>query len=101
MAERSLRGMSIGAKSLESDDNVDFAARVEVAYVCPKGHRTILPFGATAHRENEEDEQPDEITKPTRTHWDMLMERRSEDELAALLEKRLKMHHDGWIPDYE
>ena len=86
MAERSLRGMSIGAKSLESDDNVDFAARVEVAYVCPKGHRTILPF---------------EITKPTRTHWDMLMERRSEDELAALLEKRLKMHHDGWIPDYE
>ena len=27
MAERSLRGMSIGAKSLESDDNVDFAAR--------------------------------------------------------------------------
>ena len=24
MAERSLRGMSIGAKSLESDDNVDF-----------------------------------------------------------------------------
>lgn len=44
MAERSLRGMSIGAKSLESDDNVDFAARMEVAYVCPRGHRTILPF---------------------------------------------------------
>ena len=42
MAERSLRGMSIGAKSLESDDNVDFAARTDVAYVCPKGHRTIL-----------------------------------------------------------
>ena len=33
MAERSLRGMSIGAKSLESDDNVDFAARNDVAYV--------------------------------------------------------------------
>ena len=48
MAERSLRGMSIGAKSLESDDNVDFAARVEVAYICPKGHRTILPFAESA-----------------------------------------------------
>ena len=36
MAERSLRGMSIGAKSLESDDNVDFAARNDVAYVCPE-----------------------------------------------------------------
>ena len=59
------------------------------------------PHHPAVRRENEEDEQPDEITKPTRTHWDMLMERRSEDELAALLEKRLKMHHDGWIPDYE
>ena len=44
MAERSLRGMSIGAKSLESDDNVDFAARTDIAYVCPNGHRTIVPF---------------------------------------------------------
>ena len=48
MAERSLRGMSIGAKSLESDSNVDFAAREEVAYVCPNNHRTILPFAEGA-----------------------------------------------------
>lgn len=115
MAERSLRGMSIGAKSLESDDNVDFAARVDIAYVCPKGHRTILPFakgadvpeewecrcGNIAHREGEEDNQDDEFNKPSRTHWDMLLERRSEEELKALLEKRLKMHKEGWIPDYE
>ena len=79
MAERSLRGMSIGAKSLESDDNVDFAARTDVAYVCPKGHRTILPFaegaefpdewecrcGAVAHREGDNDDEADEIAKPT------------------------------------
>ena len=130
MAERSLRGMSIGAKSLESDDNVDFAARNDVAYVCPKGHRTILPFaegaevpeewecrcGMTAHREGDEekfrayvefiakadeDREADEISKPTRTHWDMLLERRTEDELKTLLEKRLQMHRDGWFPDYE
>ena len=83
MAERSLRGMSIGAKSLESDDNVDFAARNDVAYVCPKGHRTILPFaegaeipdewecrcGSVAHREGDADREGDEISKPTRTHW--------------------------------
>lgn len=63
MAERSLRGMSIGAKSLESDDNVDFAARTDVAYVCPKGHRTILPFAEGA-------EFPDEwsaAAAPSRT----------------------------------
>ncbi|KFI62958.1 RNA polymerase-binding protein RbpA [Bifidobacterium cuniculi] len=115
MAERSLRGMSIGAKSLESDNNVDLAARTEVAYICPKNHRTILPFaegaeipnewecrcGATAHRENDAEGGTDEITKPTRTHWDMLMERRTEDELKTLLDKRLQMHRDGWFPDYE
>ena len=115
MAELSLRGMSIGAKSLESDDNVDFAARMEVAYVCPRGHRTILPFaegadipsewecrcGATAHREDDKDNTGDDVAKPTRTHWDMLLERRSEDELKTLLDKRLQMHRDGWIPDYE
>ena len=99
MAERSLRGMSIGAKSLESDDNVDFAARTDVAYVCPKGHRTILPFAEGA--EFPDEWEADEIAKPTRTHWDMLMERRTEDELKALLEKRLQMHRDGWFPDYE
>ena len=115
MAERSLRGMSIGAKSLESDDNVDFAARVDVAYVCPKGHRTILPFaqgadipeewecrcGNIAHKEGDEDIQDDEFNKQSRTHWDMLLERRSEEELKTLLEKRLKMHKEGWIPDSE
>ena len=101
MAERSLRGMSIGAKSLESDDNVDFAARNDVAYVCPKGHRTILPFAEGAEVPEEWDREADEISKPTRTHWDMLLERRTEDELKTLLEKRLQMHRDGWFPDYE
>ena len=31
----------------------------------------------------------------------VLLERRSEDELKKLLDKRLEMHHSGWIPDYE
>ena len=55
----------------------------------------------TARREGDEDREDDEISKPTRTHWDMLLERRTEDELKTLLEKRLQMHHDGWFPDYE
>ena len=109
MAERSLRGMSIGAKSLESDDNVDFAARNDVAYVCPKGHRTILPFaegaeipdewecrcGSVAHREGDDDREADEITKPTRTHWDMLLERRSIEELEIVLTEQLTAYREG------
>ncbi len=115
MAERSLRGMSIGAKSLESDDNVDLAPRTDYAYVCPDGHRTIIPFaeeadvphewecrcGKTAHLEGTQDQEANDLTKQVRSHWDMLMERRTEDELKELLDKRLKMHHDGWFPDYE
>ena len=29
------------------------------------------------------------------------MQASSEDELKKLLDKRLEMHHSGWIPDYE
>lgn len=116
MAERSLRGMSIGAKSLESDENVDFAPRREVAYVCPNGHRTILPLadgaevpeewecrcGQIAHREGQQDDElNDANSKRPRTHWDMLIERRSEEDLKEVLDKRIKLHREGWFPDYE
>lgn len=115
MAERSLRGMSIGAKSLESDENIDFVARSETSYICPRMHKTILPFadgadipqewechcGLIAKVQGEHEADEEHATKPVRTHWDMLRERRSIEELSALLDKRLQMHHDGWIPDYE
>lgn len=118
MAERSLRGTNIGAKSLESDVGVDFASRTDVAYVCPDGHRTIVPFSADAEvpekwecrcgkiavRENAdgtEEEDDKSSKKPQRTHWDMLLERRTIPELQKLLEKRLQMHREGWFPDYE
>ncbi|RBP98039.1 electron transporter [Bifidobacterium aemilianum] len=115
MAERSLRGMSIGAKSLESDEHVELAARTEVAYVCPKGHRTILPLaegaeipdewecrcGEMAHIEGKNPNDEEHTVANVRSHWDMLVERRDEDELKELLDKRLKMHREGWFPDYE
>ncbi|MCT6837149.1 MAG: RNA polymerase-binding protein RbpA, partial [Bifidobacteriales bacterium] len=47
------------------------------------------------------DEEIGKNGKPTRTHWDMLLERRSEEELQTVLDKRLKMHREGWFPDYE
>ena len=38
------------------------------------------------------DEKP---SKPQRTHWDMLLERRSLEELQVLLDEQLKMLHEG------
>ncbi len=108
MADRSLRGMSIGSKSMETDTNVDFAPRLETRYECPNGHSIILPFSTEADvpvvwecRCGAEAllvdaEQPEEVvTKPVRTHWDMLLERRSVDELKELLDERLDLLRTG------
>jgi hypothetical protein len=47
-----------------------------------------------ALRENHErpDEKP---VKPARTHWDMLMERRTTAELEELLQERLELLRSG------
>ena len=105
MADRALRGMTIGAKSMESEEGVEFAERITVTYECPLGHTTTIPMAkeaevpptwecpecgqAAARRGESEEPEGDEPKKAPRTHWDMLLERRSVDELKVLLEERL------------
>ena len=104
MSDRSMRGTRLGAQSLESDAGVQPAARQDVRYVCPSGHVVVVPLsveaevpalwecrcGAMALRENTEapDEKP---AKPARTHWDMLMERRTVADLEEVLAERLEV----------
>ena len=108
MPDRSLRGMSIGAKSMESDAGVDFAPRFQAHYDCPNGHTIILPFSTEAEvpavwecRCGEEAllrdaERPEpKAGKPARTHWDMLLERRTIKELEELLDERLGLLRAG------
>ncbi|ACZ21771.1 hypothetical protein Sked_18450 [Sanguibacter keddieii DSM 10542] len=108
MADRSLRGMSIGAKSMESDEGVDFAPRFQAHYDCPNGHTIILPFSTEAEvpvvwecRCGEEallrdaDKPEAKSGKPPRTHWDMLLERRTMKELEDLLDERLTLLRAG------
>ena len=108
MSDRSMRGTRLGAQSLESDSGVQPAARQDVVYHCPNGHTVVVPLsveaevpalwecrcGAMALRENHErpDEKP---VKPARTHWDMLMERRTTAELEELLKERLELLRSG------
>ena len=90
MAERSLRGMKIGANSLETDEGVAFVERKRVVYECPNGHQFGVAMAVEAEppstwecrcgAEGElrnipapDDKKP---LKPQRTHWDMLLERR-------------------------
>ena len=111
MSERALRGTRLGATSYESDAGIDFAPRQDIEYVCPNEHRFIMPFsieadvpptweckvcGAVALQVD--GEAPEEKAgKPARTHWDMLMERRSVADLEEVLAERLQVLRDGGI----
>ncbi len=107
MADRSLRGIRIGAQSLQSEEGVVFHERAQHTYSCTScGRDTTLTFAAdavgpprwlcrtcgaeallrigdkTASVDHSDDKAP-------RTHWDMLLERRTIPELEELLEERL------------
>ena len=108
MAERTLRGMKIGANSMETDTGVEFAPRVEAVYDCPDGRVLVIPFsveaeiptvweapgGGEALLRDAERPEP-KATKPQRTHWDMLLERRTIAELEDLLNERLDLLRNG------
>ncbi|WP_026461064.1 RNA polymerase-binding protein RbpA [Schaalia suimastitidis] len=110
MADRALRGMQIGAKSMESEDGVVFADRYIVRYACANGHEfeVTLSTEATAPATWEcrcgitaellgdtvEDDEP-KVIKPVRTHWDMLRERRSLEELDEVLNEQLALLREG------
>lgn len=111
MAERALRGSRLGAQSYESDLGVEMAPRQSVTYDCPRGHRFTIPFsleaevpdvwectvcGAEALRLDGTRPEPKQ-GKPARTHWDMLLERRSEKELEDILKERLDLLRGGEI----
>ncbi|MDD9208267.1 RNA polymerase-binding protein RbpA [Georgenia sp. 10Sc9-8] len=109
MADRALRGMKIGANSLESEEGVDYAPRIRAQYNCPDGHTFEMPFSVDAEvppvwecrcgREalllDATRPDPKKPVKPPRTHWDMLLERRSVAELEVLLEERLQLLRSG------
>jgi hypothetical protein len=103
MADRTLRGSRMVSFSMETSENVVPSERQIVVYVCPQAHRIELPFSIEAEipptwecRCGEEallldGKMPDrKPAKPARTHWDMLLERRSIPELEELLKERLE-----------
>jgi RNA polymerase binding protein RbpA len=104
MAERSLRGTNLSALSMESDENVVLSERRITRYVCPNQHVSELPFSVEADvppvwecrcgqeaRLVDGPQVEDKPTKTARTHWDMLLERRSIAELEELLAERLDL----------
>ena len=50
MADRALRGSGLGSKSFEEDHGIEYAARQEIEFDCPKGHHFSMMFAAEAER---------------------------------------------------
>jgi rubredoxin len=112
MSERAtLRGSRLGGTSFEDESGVEFAPRQRVVYDCPNGHDFEIPMSAEADipftwecpRCGAESRQRDGLApeakaeKPARTHWDMLLERRSIPELEGILSERLELLRSGAI----
>ena len=110
MADKQLKGHGLGARSLADTTGVELAARQDVAFDCANGHHFTLTFsaeaelptewecprcGTEARRSDGVQPAPKEV-KPPRTHWDMLRERRSIEELEEILAERLdEIRKDG------
>src|SRR5699024_4876358 len=104
MADRVLRGSRMGAGSYETERDHDLAPRQMVKYQTDDGEIFEVPFADDAEmpqdwlRKNRQmgtivEHEAIESThaKPPRTHWDMLLERRSLEELEELLEERIEL----------
>ncbi len=104
MADRALRGSGLGSKSFADGQGVELAPRLQVGFDCPKGHHFEIVFaeeaelptewecpkcGETARRSDGAEPEVKQSKAP-RTHWDMLRERRSIEELEDLLAERLE-----------
>ena len=109
MADRTLRGMRLGSQSMQTEEGVECAERQRAQYRTPDGEVFDVIFAADAElpdvwespksgREGvllAPDGTPVDVevgdAKPARTHWDMLLERRTRDELEELLQERLEL----------
>lgn len=107
MADRSLRGMRLGAQSLQSEEGVTFSPRRRSTYQLDDGSTFEVTFSADAEvptlwespksgreghllGDNGKPVPLEEVdVKVARSHWDMLLERRTREELQELLDERL------------
>ena len=99
MGDRTLRGARLGGQSFEDERGIEFAARQQVGYRCAQNHEFEITMSVEADvpalwecprcgaeaRATSGIEPEVKAEKPARTHWDMLLERRSEKELEDIL----------------
>ena len=106
MSQQPMRGSRLGSESFEQDTNKHLSPRQTCSYRCANNHITEMIFSADAEIPvawsckqcplegallDVEGKQAfeTELPKAPRTHFEMLLERRSREELEELLTERL------------
>ena len=105
MNSEPVRGSRLGSVSNETIEGVTLSPRQTISYTCPNEHVSELIFaaeveipelwdckkcGQSAKRDGVEIEPATESEqKIVRTHFDLLLERRSRDELEVILQEAL------------
>lgn len=104
MSGRRIRGVSLWRSWYEPDQPIELAPRRSVRFDCPQGHDFAVTMSLTAEvpptwdcpnhglkATCRETARNSAAEKPARTHWDMLLERRSLPELQDLLAERIAL----------
>lgn len=106
MGQQTMRGIRLGAHSLESEIGVSYSPRNKHSYQCSNSHISELVFAQDAELPNTWQckscpEQAILLTdgklikldlnelKTPRSHWEMLLERRSKEDLEEILKERI------------
>lgn len=106
MSEQTMRGMRLGSQSLENETGVNLAERSKHTFICGDDHITEIVFAAEAELpETWQCRQCSHLaalvtdgkhvaldiisSRPGRSHYEMLLERRSTEELEEILKERL------------
>lgn len=106
MSESTMRGMRLGSQSLENETGVSFAERTKHEYICANGHKQDVVFAADAELpefwqcrkcpelgalvvDGKHAALETQSERPGRSHWEMLLERRTKEELEEILKERI------------
>lgn len=106
MAQQTMRGMRLGTQSLENEIGVNYSERTKQTFQCANEHLTVVVFAAEAElpqtwqcrqcpqqgtllTEGVKVKLDASEDKTPRSHWEMLLERRSREELEEILSERI------------
>ena len=106
LVQQTMRGIRLGSQSLESEVGVSYSPRTKYEFLCPNGHSSEIVFAQDAEMPETwqckscsqfgtllKDGKPITLSitelKTPKSHWDMLLERRSKVELEVILKERL------------